>query len=160
MSLTGVSRGQVEVSGVGCIRRTTDNRRTGHGRLAALFVIVGILAQSAWLFLVKDGWNGISLLVVGSVGVALLLCGLLLYLPVRIQRTLRALFVIVGILAQLGWFMVVDAQHEEYDDGSGAAGAIIGIVGIVLLLCGLLLYAIQRAKPVYKEDHAFKDLFR
>jgi hypothetical protein len=111
-------------------------------------VIVGILAQSAWYFLVKYGWNGISLLVVGSVGVALLLCGLVLYRPVGIQRILRALFVIVGILAQLGWLVMIVAQNEENDTGArGPAGGIVAIVGLVLLLCGLLLYLIEWAEP-------------
>ena len=59
-------------------------------RLTALFVTVGIFAQFAWVAAPTDD-NGnphptAGFVVVGSIGLALLFCAVLLYVPEGIQR--------------------------------------------------------------------------
>jgi hypothetical protein len=77
------------------------NRRTLRRRLTALFVIVGVLAQFAWLVVWETETapnegpppyttNVTPLLIVGSIGSALLFCAVLLYVPEGIRRARQA----------------------------------------------------------------------
>jgi len=74
----------------GASSRRRRNRRALRRRLTALLVTVGIFAQFAWVAAPTDD-NGnphptTGFVVVGSVGLALFVCAILLYVPEGIQR--------------------------------------------------------------------------
>jgi len=76
------------------------------------------------------------------------------------------LFVTVGVLAQIFWFLAL----EEVAPGDGGPInphptplRIVATVGSALLVCAVLLYVpegIRRARSAYRENQAFKDRFR
>ena len=81
------------------------------------------------------------------------------------RNRLAALFVIVGVPAQLFWVGLGEATAQ----GDGATPThvapivIIASAGSALLLCAVLLYVpegIRRARRAYREHREFKDPFR
>jgi hypothetical protein len=82
-----------------------------------------------------------------------------------LRRRLTALFVIVGIPAQLFWVGLGEAtaQGDGATPTHGAPIVIIASVGSALLLCAVLLYVpegIQRVKRAYRERQEFKNRFK
>jgi hypothetical protein len=86
------------------------------------------------------------------------------------RRRLTALFVTVGILAQIAWLMAWSELDTPYE-GSPTANTnpnvtgylVVGSIGSALLFCAVLLYVpegIQRARQAHRDKQEFKDRFR
>jgi len=79
-----------------------------------------------------------------------------------LRRRLTALFVTVGIFAQIAWFVFGNDTDSGFE-GPTTGGVIVGSVGLALLFCAVLLYVpegIQRARQNHRENQEFKDRFR
>jgi hypothetical protein len=77
------------------------------------------------------------------------------------RRRLTALFVTVGIFAQIAWFL--GNETDCCYQGPTTGDVIVGSAGLALLFCAVLLYVpegIRRARQNHRDNQEFKDRFR